>query len=580
VPFTVLDKDPEELVELGKAAKEVYAKRDDRMDLDQGAYEMDSRSQDKDKKIVPLNDCKVLAKKSAAMIAANPPSPEVSSKQPEQDLIAQQVEDFLVWWREEADYRYMRGIRNPLIYDEVQTLLIRGWLCGLLTLDPDPAHADFPWRYRLLDPICVYPRLAGDTTLYIAHVYDATVAEIIGEYGAEAEKVLGDREYKEILEVSSIYTDMQYACVVDGQFLQKSQHDYGFNPIHVAMAAGGFYRATEKRSTDWTAHMGTGSLDAVRTVADEFSDLTAMLRTMAEKEAMPPTVIYTDDDGDLIQVDLRTGGKTKLAQKDRVELLHVGPDMRNFQPLLEIMQTRVAMGGLGPTAYQDKPFSSGFHEAIAQGTARDMIYPYVRALERYYQNLYRDVLHLFTMTGNSLNYTSTDQNTGRRTAVLQLDPQQVLAADVVVECKFDDVTPQDEMARVNQAAILAREKLLSLDTIRRTKLGSKNTQLENTRVLGDLIWMNPMISQVGAQVAMARSSDPLVQQIAAMQALQPPGQGGQNPQDPNAQPPLPGVGVPNSVLPSPMGPLAGMEPNTAPVGPPGSGPIPTLDTII
>ncbi len=576
--------DPQEAAGFGQSAKSMWQRRDQRMRDDQLAFEQAlGTNATAGNLTVTLNDCKVLVKKSAAMIAGKPPVISVLARRMQEDHVAQQIENFLTWLREEFEIRYMDGVRNPLCYDEAQMILLRGWICGRLLLDPD--DYEFPWRYDLIDPIQVYPGTLGRKPRYIAHVYKAQVSELIADWGDAAEQALGGKvDPKGFVEVTGIYTDNEMGLMVAGGWIKPPvAHGYGFNPLHIVHGAGSFYRATEYDQQNWSAQVGAGILDAYRELAMEKQDAASMMKTLMGNASKPPVIIYTDDEGHLQTLDLKAAGVSVFGQKDRVELLQPGPQIQSFMPYMEMLQSGLFAGGLGPAAYSDKPFTSGFHEAIAQGTARDMLFPFVRGLERYYAGLYHHCIQIFKFAVQPVQYAAPT-GTGRMTMDQELDPVTAEAADVRVKCEFEDIAPQDRMAMVNQASMLSREHLLSLETIRRDWLGQRDTELEGTRVIADLILQNPQLIQMATISAALQSSDPNIQQMAqaAQMQMMMQQQGPQGPpgsQDPNAQPPLPGTGVPNSISPDELQQNAGAGPNGVNLGPAGSGPEPALQQL-
>jgi hypothetical protein len=318
---------------------------------------------------------------------------------------------------------------------------------------------------------------------------------------------------------------------------------------------------------------------------EQKAELAVIARTKLERQAAPPIVLKTDDQGNLQRVDTLPNGITVIGQKDDMVPFLTGPDTQTLGGLNELINQGITIGSLGPLLYQDKPFASGFDRNTALGTAEDMLYPFLRAMEYVRELRARRALQLFGLFGTQFGgggiaVPQVNQQTGRKAAMFELQPAMVAQAQVKIKYRYKNITPQDQAGQAQIAALLAREKLASLDYVRKTYLGIKDTQLENTRVLADLIWMNPQVAQVGAQAAMAHSSDPTVQQVG--QALmQQTIQGGQPPPGgpPGEQPPQPESGLPSSAVPDALGANAGAPPGEQLLGPAGSGPNPALDTI-
>jgi hypothetical protein len=571
----VLPTDPAELGTLVSEAKSYWTQRDQRMAEDQDLFEMRTGSSE-GKQSVTLNDGQVLVRKASAMVAAKPPRIRVASCYPEGDDLAQRVEDFLYWWRTEAERRFVQGVRNPLVYDEALWIFLRGWICGRLMLNPN--KPEFPWDYTLIDPETVYPRLAGNTTLYICQKWRPTVADVLGEW-PDAEQTLSDRKPQEQVDFAAIYTDTQLAVMVNNELIKPVEdHGYGFNPIIIGLAAGAPYRATERRQ-DWQKFMGTGILEAARQPIQDKQDLALMMKTLLSKEAEPPTVLYTEDEDRVVEMDMRSGGRMVFGVNDKIQALNTGPNIQNLMPLMELFQDSLSRGGLGPAVFADgNKFTSGFHEAVAAGSARDMMFPFVRGLERYYETLYDRVLQLYGQYGltrqdQAIHYTATNQQTGRRTAWQAIQPQEIQSADLRVEVAFRDVTPQNQASLAQIGNQAAQSHLLDYDYIRDNYFEVDDPGSMDERVIGDLIKQNPQLIQMLAPLAAMMSTNPLIRQGAqmllqqqAMQGQQPGGPG------PTGGPPPPNMQPPNQQLPDEMGSGAGLPPNSpSPPGPVNAG---------
>jgi hypothetical protein len=194
-----------------------------------------------------------------------------------------------------------------------------------------------------------------------------------------------------------------------------------------------------------------------------------------------------------------------------------------------------------------------------------MMFPFVRAMERYYGELYRRVLTLFGAHGaQPVNYVMTDPSTNRRSGAQALDPVQVQGADLIVEVQFRDVTPQNEATKAQIGAQASQLHILDMDHVRDKYYDVDDTALVDEKVLGDLIKQNPQLIQMLAPMAAVYSSNPLVAQGAMMLLQQMFAAGPQQPggAGPTGAPPEPGLQAPNNVNPDELGTGAGLPPGS------------------
>jgi hypothetical protein len=553
-----LPTDVQELQQLATTARGSFAQRDQRMRLVQRWYEQKMGAQDRGIQVT-LSTPTTLIRKAAAMIASRAPRINVAARRQEQDTLAQQIEDFLAWWRRTAEIRYGRGVRNPLVYDEAFWILLRGWVVGRLLLDP--TDEQFPFAYELLDPLQVYPMLAGDRVLYVVHAYQPTVATVLAEW-PDLETMLGDRRETDTVRYLAVYTDLEFAVVVEDQVVKPpTEHQYGFNPILIGLAAGAAYRDSET-GQDWDRYMGSGLLDPVLQAIDDRQRLLLMYWERVAREGDPPVIINSEN-GELVDIDLQARGRTVLGLQDRVQVLQYGASAASVGPLLELLQMEQDRGTLGPGAFVDgAKYPSGFAETIAAGSARDALWPFVRGLERYYDQLLRNVLQLYARfwpPDRALHYVATDPASGRQTAWNALDPRALQDADVEIECAFRGIVAENEMLKAQIGYQAAQARLLDLDTIRQRYFDIDRPQSTNERVLADLVLQNPQLIQILSMAAALRSQNPYI--LAGLQALQ-------QAQVLKAQQPPPAEAQqpPNMALPDELGQNAGLPPNEATVG--------------
>jgi hypothetical protein len=556
----------QELVALAKDCKGQFEQRNTRMRLEQQYYEL-KQGVTEEGLTITLPTPATLVNTATAMIASKPPRINVAARRQEDDDLAQRIEDFLDWWRRTAERQYRKGVRNPLVYDEAQYIVLRGWVCGRLLLNP--YDQEFPWSYTLLDPMHVYPMLGGDQVLYVAHSYRPTVSDVMAEW-PEAEEFFATKKPYEPVEYTALYTDHELAVVVDNVVIKEPEaHDYGFNPIVIGLAAGSAYRATDQGGQDWTKYFGTGILGTAKETIDQRQKLALMYHFRLSKDADPPVVLKSDGT-EQAQLDTRARGRTVIGLDENLEVLKIGPQGSDVAPLMEFFQLEQDRATLGPAVWADgAKFASGFQESIAAGTARNALWPFVRGLEGYYDTLFHNVLELykrFQPQSQPVNYVAMDQQTGRRTAWNSLVSTELLEADVVVECEFKSVTPENESAKAQIGAQAAQLHILDLDTVRSKYYDVERPQSTQERVLADLVMQDPMLVQALSIAAAMRSGNPYLVPIMMqlMQGAGPPGTQAGATEDP----PPASLQGPNETGPDEMGANAGLEPGTAGLGGP------------
>lgn len=556
-----LPRDPQELQTLAGRVRSMFARRDARMRLDQRWYEL-REGISEDGLEVTLPTPAALVRKATAMIASRPPRVRAAARRQEGDETAQRIEDFLDWWRYMAERRYTRGVRNPLVFDEVFYLILRGWVVGRLLLNPD--DEEFPFSYTLLDPLQVYPCLAGDRVLYVVHQYTPTVAQVLAEWPGLEDR-LGAKHDDDTVQYTAFYTDHELAVLVDGQLVKPPvEHEYGFCPIVIGLASGAAYREADQAG-DWTWHMGTGLLEPVRQVIGDRQKALLMHWVRLSKEADPP-VIYRTDSDELVELDTRARGRTVIGPGEDVQPLKLGPSGADVVPLLELLQLEQDRASLGPGAFVDgAKFPSGFAETVAAGAAHDVLWPFARGLERYYEALYERVLLLYREQWPplaQLRYLTRSPETGRLTAWNALSPAEIAEADVVIKVEFREITPTNEVAKAQIGYQAAQAHILDLATVRERYFDIDRPQTINERVLADLVYQNPQLIQALAVAAGLRSGNPYLVPVLKRMI--------ETSAAPQEAPPPAGAQAPNAVLPDELGVNAGLAPGEAALGGPTS----------
>lgn len=556
--------------------------------------------------VAVTNDAKVIVKKFASMIANHAPSISVPARNHDNAIIAERVADVLKWFREEEEYRYGMGPNGSRAYAEAETLVRDGFLVDFTTLSLH--DQEFPWYSVLPDVATVFPVYAGDNRIRTTQVYNTSLGDVRNtmlHYGQAIE--LLDKEYygkgdQDRVKVTKIFTGTKEAgweigIMVDSKVLWLDE--LGYDPVTITHAAGRTYwvppdqnqvvgegvsAVTPEAGQLYYENVGVGILDVIEEPIKAKNQQYSMLQEMLARESNPPKVVFTDDEGKAHEMDLDPGAANHLWMNDKFQLINVNPDFSKFQVALQMSQQGIDRGAAPPPMFGEQGGMTGVQEYMLMGSARDMIQPYVRAMERFYGAKYRKVLELYKEFGTGpLNYTFTDKTTG---VVLWGDPFTYEDLDALgalqVLVKYSEITPQNESARANMAIGLTREKILDLKSARQMLPApfNENPEQISQQVLEDIVYMNPQITQLLSMAAAMQAPNPLLRTLAGQlfqtmlpqfdqQPQGPAGPGGQ----PGGPPPPGGPGGPHgnpggppnsnqqmapSGSPPQMGPTAGL----------------------
>lgn len=570
----------EQILAYATADKAFWGDRNAEIEKWQKMYEMRTKKTAKSgEQTVQLNDGKVLVNKGTAFGCTDHrimwPAP---AEKPDLTAVAQKGENMLRWARAEMRIQHASGLHNPLEWEESQSVFLRGYIVGRLLLDP--ANPGFPWQYDLLDIANVYPRPAGKKLVRVTHQYKAKAFEIMEEFPEAKLDPTSDQD----VEVIGYYDDVYMAVVVGGEFVKKpEEHGYGFNPIQVVPANGGFYAATGYDEKEWIKHRGEGILAANYDPIRDKEEVLGMMKTILAKEANPPATAFTDEDGASLDISLKPGARNVLAEKGRLELHKIGPNFQEMTAMAGGFQDQINKGGFQPSLFGDPTgTSSGFQGYLAMGSAKDVVTPYLKALEIYYTLLYRRMVQLYINFGaDELTFYGINAKSGQIVSGMSVTPDELAALGPHITVRFKNNTLQDQITMAQTADLLARDKVLSLETVRGEWLGVDDPALENRKVLGEMIFMDPGVTKALAQANALALNDPVITQaIQAQQAAQMPQAavaaagvppGAPEGTTPGAPPEAP-QGLPPNVLPPEAGINAGAFPRTDLLGGMGSGP--------
>jgi hypothetical protein len=540
---------------------------------------------------IVLNDPYTIVEKLAQTIGGVSPTISIIPVDESQKLLAQKIEDLLYWWRDKAEEKWMQGIHGPLGVEEARTLALRGWICGRITWNPD--DHEFPWRYSIIEPYHVYPTLSstGDL-LYVIYCYSDTKASVIADlsindkFRQRLEKILKEKRDFESVQVT-IYEDKEWRVILvdDEEITDKESafHGYGFVPWVIQVFSGHPFRSRleggltntpeVELSPTWTEKIGTSILEGVKDGYKELNFLASVLATEAGKSNNPPIVVWTDEAGQQQFKEVRTGyGDTThlLFDREKYEVVrpyNAAPYITALLTLLIDRQNRVLPQMLWG---EGVPATSGFAYTILHGSARDVLYPPVRALEVYYRTLYKRVLELYVKFGDPslpVKIITSDRATGARQGAVEVTRDEVEQTGYQIQVKYRNLAPIDKQMLGQLAALLVDKDIISRYDARGDEfLGLQNPSIVDTRIIGEKITLSPDIMRdILVPVAIYQEFGPLMAQLymKKMDEVRMKEMGGAGFGGPMAGPganPAKIPGLPPEVLPPELGVAAGREP--------------------
>lgn len=516
-------------------------------------------------------DAKAIVHKFAGMFAKHPAAIRCIPGDDQNIIAAERAADFLRSFRRKEIRAYGQGPHGSRPFDEAVYLTRDGMLVDLMTLDP--TNASYPYKTMLLDPMTVSPTYSGDDLIRVTIKYRTTLAEardLCEQYGRQdlcepaGMSFRQDSSPVEVVKVFALNRETkkwEIGVLVKNQLVTAQQ--IGYCPVVITYANARIYSTTttgEMTSLDRYENVGTGVFDVIEEAIRNKNEDYSIMREMMKRDANPPRVIFTDDEGKLDELKFEPGQNVHLWADDKFQLVQLTPDFRKIQALLQMDQQGINHGTFPDAIWGEGQFSSSASEYFALGNARDQIFVFQDALERHYEAKYTRCLELYRDYGSKqtaaspqqgATFTSTTPATGIKLGGQQFSVADVLALgdDPDVEVKYSDVTPQNEASRAQIATSLVTAKILDLHTAR--ELGvpapwSDQPELIGQRVLQDVSLMHPLMTQITAMTAALYSPDPVMAAIAKLmlpgliaQAQQgtpppggPPGGAGQPPQNP------------------------------------------------
>ncbi len=522
-----------------------------------------------------LPDAKILVKKVARIIARHPNTIEVPTKPGVKDgTIAQRQENWLYIVDQSINAKWMEGLNNPYRYDQAQSLLLRGWLTertllvprGEKYMDDDPAAL---FDHQVIDPALVYPKVAGNKIVRVTHAYDSTIGELMFDpvlYGKDQPKSWEDMEPNTLIRCTAVYWQDQdgswwHAVLAtpfgsgtygaESEFLKKPV-EIGYNPWTIVTANGITHRMTPWETGDeYVQHIGTGILDESADLFTYMNRAATKLNELLSLEANPPSALYLEN-GQVKSVDLSPGARNLFAERDKVELLRTGPRGDTHRLVWEILSQRAERAGLPAAFYSEQGGESPFSAAVLMAAGKDVLFPFVEAINMADASKYKKLLELYRDYGPSKKLQTYMTDDKDELLGAELSAKEIKTQGTFVKVTREDMTPQEYGAKINLGLAQLARDAISLETFRRDYAKLRNPRAENRKVVSEKVYMSDEV--IKALIPIALEQEGLVDLQKLFESVQ-------NPTPPPGMLPDPGqIGgqMPGAPPQMPMGNMPGM----------------------
>lgn len=495
-------------------AVQLWSFRDERMDEDEALYNLAVEVSGVEQldplegEVVVRNLPYVAVQKVAAIIAAEMPSLSLVSPSPDKADLAEKVEEGLRGLWEEWDRAWRRGLHGPLRHDMGHFLALRGWLAVRLSYDPEAEG--IPVRLELVDPRWVYPMPGVNGLRYVAVRRRTLAGEVLDLFGEDAERVLQGVEDDEPVTLEAYYDDWWHSVLVESKPIKEpTAHQYGFVPWVIAVAGGAPLRASERDPDGWTRNVGPSVFHGAKQAYRAMNKLVSQLATEVARMANPSVIWYIDPDekDEPRHIDLAPGATNfAIAPKERVEVVRTSPSPSDLGPLLQALVEDLNRASLPPVLWGVAgPETSGFAISMLSQAARDSIQPVVLAMQQAFEDVSDLALRLVRDHHPSPVGVPVLDARGRWVVGQAIDPEEIKQVGTKVKAHYRDLAPRDRAAFAQLAALLTDKRLISFRTAREQYLGLDNPDLENERVLEELIYTDEeVLKEYLTPLALAR----------------------------------------------------------------------------
>lgn len=518
--------------------------------------------------VVILPDPRTLVKKVARIMARHPNNIEITPTTPDLRSTAQRIENFLYGLDQQINHHWMQGLNNPYRYDQAFYIALRGWLTERTLLRPDyqsgdPMDASRFFQHQVVDPANVYPFAASNELRRVIHYYRTTVEELLDDPLAyqTGNEYIAEADATAIVTVKAAYWKSDegtwwHGVLANNDWLKKPT-EIGYCPWTITMANGAPYRATEWDDLGYQDQIGVGILDDSVDNQQNLNRIASKLNALLSLEANPPVTAYTAS-GKPQKIDFYPGSRMFMTQKDRVEVHRIGPQQGDYTVLWEILKDRAARSGF-PDVFWGQNVQEGLATTIALSSGKDVLWPFVEALNQADAEKYMKVLEMYRDYGPPEPLQArvlSPMGIGQMSEITAAD---IAAQGTMVEVTREDMTPQELLAKLNAGMMLVKGGALPMRDFRgKGWLGLKNPDAANIQAIAEQVYMSPDMIKALIPVALADTGQQMMGAIWQMIQSGMPAPG--SPATPNGSPA--GMSAAPGGGPTPASPSAGLPTQT------------------
>jgi hypothetical protein len=345
---------------------------------------------------------------------------------------ARKLCDAVRYMREMTERRHSKAYGTELSLDEWRILTTFGRLVGKVTLDMD--DVDFPPRIDLLDPSTVFFRTNGTELTHAYHRYITTYRQLIGVFGEPNQTTLrklktdhGD-DWMDCEVEALDYYDSWYRSVTTEScvWLPLTPHEYGFVPFVRQMGPFGespllqpqfrdplFKNSREEivfggqtALSDTYVFQGLSYIHYTRRSHQQFERV--MARVIASFiQATNPALIHEHDPmnpDDRPAIDTDPGMVNTIPLGDKVAPIGAGSSPLDTNTALTALTEEQKSVLLPPIfgGYNDVSNVSGSAANAMTDAGQDKVQPWMKVMERYYQQTHEMALRLIRNLGHQV----------------------------------------------------------------------------------------------------------------------------------------------------------------------------------
>lgn len=432
------------------------------------------------------------------------------SRDPENTVYAQMVEDFAYYLRQEEEWAHAEQMNMNLQVEEAKYLTATGMVASRDVLDL--RNTDCPFNSQLIDPCSIFfggTDKHGPTSVYV--INRMNIHTVLATYTTDGDlprRVLKEikpllDEFGENAEVDVIeYWDTWYRSVTIGEGIEimpVTEHKYGIVPFTVQYGPGG--EPMGSRSPDMSRYRysdnpfagGGRGVEQERLhkavsfihymIADHIKREAVGAKVQEEflKDLNPPRKIKTTnvaEDGDEpIDVDDTPGGRTNLlAGEEDVELLDRTPAGFNAQALMQLLEQDGAGSDMLKALTGTMPGSniSGVAQSMSMSSAEALIAGWRKSLESFYARKTSRKAYLWRNFGHESRYLSGSKKpffVPNRYPSMGESPSHEITPEILdkvggkVECRLWKFKPQEMLAVANVGQMLMQSGIWGRDEL-------------------------------------------------------------------------------------------------------------------